>query len=143
MTINIEKRVKGVPGSTCSRPNCTQPVGQPKWGLCKLHYERAYHAGLLPVAKRKPLTDLHAPCSYDAALQRVRARRGNAKAYPCARCGGPSRHWTYVPGTTQHEQTQSDFRRGRPYEFVYSGDPADWLPACRPCVVEIRKEVQR
>lgn len=118
---------------TCSLDGCEKPANRP---LCRMHYHRIYRYGdptVVPVRRRR--TGPAHPAwtgndvSYRGAHDRLFHARGKASGYPCDHCGEPANDWAYdhadaqpLVGYTQHGSL-----------VKYSGDPAHYIPLCRPC----------
>ena len=63
--------------------------------------------------------------TYTGAHRRVYSTRGPATNYPCGKCGGPARQWSYIGGAVDEQVDE----RGRPY----SGNPEMYEALCVPC----------
>ena len=73
----------------CKIEDCTKKIYIKKAGMCRSHYEKSKYQYLITAAV--PTT---APCSYDAAHQRVRYWRGRPSQYLCV-CGSQAEEWSY------------------------------------------------
>lgn len=67
-------------------------------------------------------------CDYRTAHQRTAHARGKASEHTCIDCGEQAEQWAYR-GDGRYEFT--GHHAG--YRTVWSGDPADYDPRCRPC----------
>lgn len=96
-------------------------------GWCGTHYARwrAHGDPLADVPVTPRVRANRGAVSYGAALQRVRARRGPARAQACAVCRAPAVVWCY-DGAAVDERVDPRGRR-------YSLDPDRYRPCCRFC----------
>jgi hypothetical protein len=74
----------------CSIDGCEKPPRSRTAGICEMHYWRLRRNGDLEPHPRK-LSFL-----YRAVHTRVVKVRGPAADHPCADCGAPARHWSYI-----------------------------------------------
>jgi len=100
-------------------------------GMCRSHYEKARYMPLITAAV--PTT---APCSYDAAHQRVEYWRGRAVEHTCL-CGEPAEEWSYRNFST-YEMTGQRRKRypNGSYGMInsrWSTNVTDYDALCKPC----------
>lgn len=131
-------RRHGSPGSpvvsdrvrpTCSVDDCDAP--HVAHGYCLNHGRHVAKGGhpdyVGDVVKHGPANGSWKGDSpgYNAAHQRVRSTRGNARDHVCIDCGETARHWAY------NHRDPNELRR--PDGLPYSADPAMYDPRCVPC----------
>lgn len=79
---------------------------------------------------------LSRPCAYSTAHNRLRAMRGPARDWFCARCGDRAEQWAYREGSPREIRGDVPVtRRGKRYvsHMAWSPDPADYVALCAPC----------
>lgn len=63
--------------------------------------------------------------TYKTAHNRVKSLRGSASVHACVDCGGQADDWSYLGGASDEMRS--------PKQGAYSGNPAFYVPRCRPC----------
>jgi hypothetical protein len=107
------------------RSSVTEGVGP----LCIKHYSRLIRTGSVDTVRPHPSGPDHvqwkgASVDYHAVHERLYRRRGRARDYPCAKCGGAASQWAY-------DHSDPDQLCG-PYG-PYSVNLDLYSPMCVPC----------
>lgn len=108
------------PRGTCTIPGC----GKPHYarGYCETHYGRWWRHGD-PLRVDKPAGP---NIGYGGVHTSLRNTRGRAAEHSCQHCGAQAREWAYDHGDPAERR---DPRGG----WVYSLDPAHYMPLCARC----------
>lgn len=88
----MEEQKKRIAKMTTTKICTTDGCGRKFYckGQCRSCYEKGRYMPLIGASV--PTT---APCSYDAAHQRVEYWRGRASEHTCLSCGAPAEEWSY------------------------------------------------
>lgn len=103
-------------------------------GKCRSCYEKSRYQPLITAPV--PTT---APCTYDAAHQRVEYWRGLAKSHQCAECGGAAEEWSYRNSSKGGYEMTGQRRKRYPngsYGMInsrWSTNITDYDPLCSGC----------
>lgn len=116
----------------CDRPRVSVGGGFSRY--CSGHKGRKARTG--DVQAHIPLRPIHSGrvdvwCDYRTAHNRVKNVRGKASAHACVDCGQQATEWSYN-GNGKYEFT-GPTHHGHGTLLVWSGDPADYDPRCKPC----------
>ena len=87
----------------------------------------AYYRAERGQGKRADYKPRKAVVGYDAAHERVRAAKGNARLYECP-CGNQAAHWALV-----HEATETRVQEINGYALVYSLNVDEYQALCVRC----------
>lgn len=89
---------------------------------CGCHRAEVLKRG--PVAARRPDDE----ATYTSSHKRVVRARGRAATHLCHLCSAPAHEWAF---RADAPEPLVELVRGHP--CLYSGNPDDYLPLCRPC----------
>lgn len=115
---------------------CGAPIFIKKTRECRRCYDTRYHREMRASQPKRQHEPTTSECTYSAAHNRVRNRRGKASEHRCIECGNQAEEWSYrggAPSEQRGTRTRHRHARTNTVRTAWCGDPNYYDPMCQAC----------